>query len=412
MSFTRPCWMGLLACLAFLGLFLSVVTVFAEETLDDRDPHIQYQSAWWNQTTYGAYLNTTKFTNMTGDTATVSFTGTQIAVYGVIEPPTASPPPVIRATFIVDGAQTTARNFTFSYTSADTQVQFNVSLYVSSVLTDGSHNLTITNQGNCFWIDFCVIGTMPTGIPSVSSEGSTPSSTTAMSSAASSITQASSSSPSGTSSEDGLPQSTPPLSPTTAIHPSDASSLILPPTSTSPGIVADAAQHPSRKLSRSQLAGIIVGSIAALLVFVGIFIYRRRQPKVQWMQTPVAPDYPSPASVTTFGSLASSSHSINRSEEGNSRRSTRTQVDEESENLFANAGSPKEDSGLSSSPHSPNSGHDAHLDMLSKLLATNTRFSSNRSTKSFRSMKSSAETYNDMDSDVGLALASPEDFDE
>ncbi|KAJ7342958.1 hypothetical protein DFH08DRAFT_650820, partial [Mycena albidolilacea] len=105
--------------------------------VDERDPLVHYVGSW---TLTGAPLEfrgTTKFSNTAGSTASFSFEGTSIVVYGSVA---AINPPKASMSFVVDnsvsGSYTPSGNM-----SADVHHQ---ALWASPTMSNGSHTLVIT----------------------------------------------------------------------------------------------------------------------------------------------------------------------------------------------------------------------------------------------------------------------------
>ncbi|TBU22397.1 hypothetical protein BD311DRAFT_145029 [Dichomitus squalens] len=119
-------------------------------TIDDSDPRIQYGGAWIPNPGSDPQMNnfdgTLTFTNVSGSTATVSFTGSAVAVYGAFEPGTFN---VLSSYAVDDGASTV-----FQPATTNTQWLYRRPFFQSGPISDGQHTLVITNLGNRFWFDF------------------------------------------------------------------------------------------------------------------------------------------------------------------------------------------------------------------------------------------------------------------
>ncbi|EPQ50750.1 hypothetical protein GLOTRDRAFT_96710 [Gloeophyllum trabeum ATCC 11539] len=121
----------------------------AQVVLDDTSPELHYFGNW----TVGGdpnntYMGTTHYTTTAGDSATFSFTGSWVGVYGVIGFPG------LNLTFALDGGDGPGATASFNVTRADHPVYHQV-YYDSGALTYGVHNLTMTNKnGSEVFLDY------------------------------------------------------------------------------------------------------------------------------------------------------------------------------------------------------------------------------------------------------------------
>ncbi|KAF9472940.1 hypothetical protein BDN70DRAFT_925424 [Pholiota conissans] len=131
--------------------------------LDDRDSSIAYRGNTWNPSGNPAaeYLGTSMGTSPApGTSATVTFTGTGITVFGTLDPG------IQMSTFSVDGAPPT----TFTSTNASS-IRYAQAFYTSKAGTFplGVHTLVMTPIQANFWLDFLNVNDPPVLTPSTSS---------------------------------------------------------------------------------------------------------------------------------------------------------------------------------------------------------------------------------------------------
>ncbi|KAJ6556332.1 hypothetical protein B0H19DRAFT_947990, partial [Mycena capillaripes] len=103
--------------------------------VDDHDNQIQYSSGWAGGGTSLEYSTTTMSSNVAGSTATFTFEGTAIAIYGSVSPGNAS------ISFSID--QSPSRSY---YTPVVTSPIFHQVFWKSPVLADRNHTLVITQE--------------------------------------------------------------------------------------------------------------------------------------------------------------------------------------------------------------------------------------------------------------------------
>ncbi|KAJ7892538.1 hypothetical protein B0H14DRAFT_3126095 [Mycena olivaceomarginata] len=103
--------------------------------VDDRDPAIQYSLGWTNAGSFIEFAETTRWSAIPGSTASLSFTGTSVTVYGSVS----SNPSSASLGFLVDNSLTGSYTPTPSGTGL-----FHQALWTSPTLSDSSHTLVIT----------------------------------------------------------------------------------------------------------------------------------------------------------------------------------------------------------------------------------------------------------------------------
>ncbi|KAJ3486060.1 hypothetical protein NLI96_g4506 [Meripilus lineatus] len=229
------------------------------QTVDDRDPGIQYFNGTWTLDGVDAeYSGTTSHSRNRGGTAIFNFTGTQVAVYGTLGPV---------GDYVTHSTYTINQGPPNSFTAPNriNKVQYRIQFYMSEQLPNSNHTLTIVNQGDWFYLDYLEV-TVPdpiasahdpmppnvTGPPSqISQLGSSPSTILSSTESAESSTPNRSSSPSSImmSSSGSL-----------------SSSSILPSES-----------NRATRLSNGVIGGLAVTSIISLLLgLVFVYFYLRR----------------------------------------------------------------------------------------------------------------------------------------
>ncbi|KAI0331684.1 hypothetical protein GY45DRAFT_1322048 [Cubamyces sp. BRFM 1775] len=132
------------------------VSLGASDVIDDSDPRIQYNGSWISH----AQLNTTQYwagtatySNDSGATATVTFTGISVNVRGAYTPAGASS---MHSLYTLDG-----RDPPVEFTppnSTVTEEAFRVAFYTSGPIPYGTHVLVIKNLGEQFWLDSIDVG--------------------------------------------------------------------------------------------------------------------------------------------------------------------------------------------------------------------------------------------------------------
>ncbi|KNZ77308.1 hypothetical protein J132_05736 [Termitomyces sp. J132] len=115
--------------------------------VDDRDPQIAYSGDWVLGGTSQEYHSTThgSVKGSTGATATFSFTGSLVAVFGTISTPAVS-------TYAIDGSVV----FTLTADHHTDNVQYKQQFFASDQLSNSYHTLVVTSTfaGASLWIDY------------------------------------------------------------------------------------------------------------------------------------------------------------------------------------------------------------------------------------------------------------------
>lgn len=147
-------------------------------TLDDRDPSIVYSTGWAQAGLSLEYNSTTTWTALVGLTARVSFRGTAVGVFGTItakDKDSVAP----ESLYSIDGGLPVR----FAAAQAP-RPQYSQRFFLSPVLPEADHVLTITNAGvGALFLDFVMVqsneDTPPASslTPSLSSSSSVPLST-------------------------------------------------------------------------------------------------------------------------------------------------------------------------------------------------------------------------------------------
>ncbi|EIW77875.1 hypothetical protein CONPUDRAFT_62059 [Coniophora puteana RWD-64-598 SS2] len=116
--------------------------------VDDHDDRVQYSEGWFTSGSYPEYLNTTHAAIGVGQTATLSFTGVSISVYGTLSGFGLGGIPTSQ--YVVDGAEPVS--FTAPNISG---ASYHYQYFSSDLLEDGTHSLVVTNTNDgTFWLDF------------------------------------------------------------------------------------------------------------------------------------------------------------------------------------------------------------------------------------------------------------------
>ncbi|OCH86776.1 hypothetical protein OBBRIDRAFT_204098 [Obba rivulosa] len=148
------------ACGVILALFLSCITGAADNVLkvDDSDTRIAYsKNSWTHQDGTCQYNNTVSLCRVLGGTASFSFVGTHISVFG-----TRGPTGVYQenSSYVVDDGVPAFWTNASDILSVECQVQF----YASPQLPESEHTLVITNFGDWLWLDFLEVTVADTGM--------------------------------------------------------------------------------------------------------------------------------------------------------------------------------------------------------------------------------------------------------
>ncbi|KAJ6457570.1 hypothetical protein DFH09DRAFT_1232789 [Mycena vulgaris] len=130
--------------------------------VDDSDPLIRYAGSWSGAGSNVEFNKTTKVSRVQGSTATFSFVGTSIVVYGSVGPSDLNSP-LPSMSFSVDGS------VIGSYTAPDlTSSIHHEALWASPTMKTGSHTLVITQTaaqaGAVIFLDYIQYNTTSTDV--------------------------------------------------------------------------------------------------------------------------------------------------------------------------------------------------------------------------------------------------------
>ncbi|KAH7925589.1 hypothetical protein BV22DRAFT_1046689 [Leucogyrophana mollusca] len=119
--------------------------------VDDRDPTLSYSGVWFTGTFTSDYQNSSHGTNTAGSSVSFSFTGTQVSVYGSVDPSNSVCISSPISTYMVDNTSVT----TYFALATETKLS-NCLFFESPVLEGGLHSLVITSasQNGLFWFDY------------------------------------------------------------------------------------------------------------------------------------------------------------------------------------------------------------------------------------------------------------------
>ncbi|KAJ7441116.1 hypothetical protein FB451DRAFT_1299070 [Mycena latifolia] len=131
--------------------------------VDDRDADIQYASTWNDAGSAVEFNGTTKWSPLQGSTASFTFVGTSIIVYGTV----GANSPETSLSFAVDGS---IRGSYISPTGLPSAIH-HAPLWTSPMITNGSHTLVITQQtavqtGGVIFLDYIQYNTTSTDVGS------------------------------------------------------------------------------------------------------------------------------------------------------------------------------------------------------------------------------------------------------
>jgi len=235
--------------------------------IDERDPFVVFTSGRW-EAHGGAheYNATTMWSNTTGASVTLHFSGTSVAVFGTIS--ARNPAPV--SSYQIDGGSKT----TFT-ALVPKSIQYRQEFFQSAVLSPGRHTLLMTNQmdNGWLWLDYFEV----TPIKS-SSSSDTPSASATVALPNSVITP---SSLSVTSSNDRFMGST-----TTGVTPTFTSATISPsdsttanPVATPPSAQSDSSSSglPSTVHTGAIVGASVGGGLLLMFIALGFLFFWRRQ---------------------------------------------------------------------------------------------------------------------------------------
>ncbi|KAJ3486059.1 hypothetical protein NLI96_g4507 [Meripilus lineatus] len=262
------------------------------QTVDDRDPGIQYLNGTW--TLHGAdveYGGTTSRSKIRGGTAIFNFTGTQVAVYGTLGPV---------GHYVTHSTYTINQGPPNSFTAPNRidEVQYRIQFYMSKQLPNSNHTLTIVNQGDWFYLDYLEVTVpdpiasahdpMPPNVPGPPSQKSPPgSSSLSIQSLSSSEIDPLPPTSITTSSGSESAQSSSVTSPSSSLSHTDSSRS---------SISLSSSARPTR-LSNGGIAGIAIASFTALincLALIYFYLRRRRADAKADSTTTLMTPYPHP----------------------------------------------------------------------------------------------------------------------
>ncbi|KAI0340849.1 hypothetical protein BDW22DRAFT_355577 [Trametopsis cervina] len=287
--------------------------------VDDQDPRVQYSSGWENVASSSAEYDSTKSgATSAGQTASFTFTGTGVEVYGSLGSIDVYGRPV--TTYSVDGG----RSSTYQAPVLDPGlVELHVMFYRSPPLSPGQHTLVITNTNGTkpteYWLDYIVytpsddVAQPPPSNPPTSplpptspTNPKTPPPTTGPSSSGTSVSSAS-----------GNPSISYPAQSSVSGLPSMQPSIFTTGSSTSQGAGAGSASNsPLSDVTTSQhkspagaIAGGVIGGVVVLAaILLGLLFYRRRSRSRGAVDDGYVPPPPPGASgVAPFGSWPATS---------------------------------------------------------------------------------------------------------
>ncbi|KAG2007490.1 hypothetical protein CC2G_015184 [Coprinopsis cinerea AmutBmut pab1-1] len=121
---------------------------------DDRHPAVQYSSQWVQGGIPPEFRSTTRGTNVDGQTAVFTFTGTRVSVHGTIPRRNTSATGGPLSSYVIDGGPP----ILFEADTMD-RVQYNQRFFNSPVLPNTTHELTITKVGTDgeLWLDYFLV---------------------------------------------------------------------------------------------------------------------------------------------------------------------------------------------------------------------------------------------------------------
>ncbi|KAK7461768.1 hypothetical protein VKT23_008199 [Stygiomarasmius scandens] len=120
--------------------------------LDDTDPSITYRGSWWIGGRPNEYNTSTHGSKSVHSSASLTFRGTQIAIYATLDAKDPiNPDPV--SEIQIDGNVMS----TYKPVLLDSEIQFRQKIFDSGVLLDGKHILSITSlvdSNTSIWLDY------------------------------------------------------------------------------------------------------------------------------------------------------------------------------------------------------------------------------------------------------------------
>ncbi|KAJ7290054.1 hypothetical protein C8J57DRAFT_1610483 [Mycena rebaudengoi] len=137
--------------------------------VDDHDPLVQYGGTWVDDGAFHEFQATTKWSSTQGSTASFTFDGTSITVYGSVS---RRKPPQPSMTFTIDGSS----SLSGSFTPANEVFQYHQALWTSPTLSSGTHTIVVTQNAvgqnsvaaprGGIWLDYFLYTTASTAVKS------------------------------------------------------------------------------------------------------------------------------------------------------------------------------------------------------------------------------------------------------
>ncbi|KAJ7290053.1 hypothetical protein C8J57DRAFT_1114044 [Mycena rebaudengoi] len=137
--------------------------------VDDHDPLVQYGGTWVDDGAFHEFQATTKWSSTQGSTASFTFDGTSITVYGSVS---RRKPPQPSMTFTIDGSS----SLSGSFTPANEVFQYHQALWTSPTLSSGTHTIVVTQNAvgqnsvaaprGGIWFDYFLYTTASTAVKS------------------------------------------------------------------------------------------------------------------------------------------------------------------------------------------------------------------------------------------------------
>ncbi|KAJ6530952.1 hypothetical protein DFH09DRAFT_1326648 [Mycena vulgaris] len=131
--------------------------------VDEKDPLVHYAGSWNDAGSAAEFSGTKKWSAVQGSTASFTFVGTSIGVFGTVA---AKNPPQTSLSFLIDNS------ITGTYTPADDMVTdlHNLNLWTSPTMSNGSHTLVITQSTaqalGVIFLDYFMFNTTSTSVKS------------------------------------------------------------------------------------------------------------------------------------------------------------------------------------------------------------------------------------------------------
>ncbi|KAF8154299.1 hypothetical protein B0H34DRAFT_721318 [Crassisporium funariophilum] len=257
----------------------------AADQIDDRDSDVAYSQPasgyhWTEHPSGAAFGGTLKLTRTRNANATITFTGTSIAVHGTISDNLTGATP--GSTYSVDGGTP------FRYTAAPTSsTQNRVQFYQSGPLSNGQHQLVIVNaiESDFLWLDYFLV-TKGASTPPNSDPAPPP---PANPNPITDTNTASSAPPSARTTS----STTTPNTPTTTDFRFITTTQSPPPSSTpTDGAGASGVNGSSNQTSEEKagvpigtIIGVVAGGVALIIIVLMLLLWRRRRSRAETLST-------------------------------------------------------------------------------------------------------------------------------